>query len=135
MDLCLNYFRQNPNFQFHWIQSRKLNFRQLSANDATLLGNNSQHCRMLHAVCVCTPCCLLLLVVAQSLRPGKLLAPCKRTQYCWELLRPFARNLCVESDTHGLIEPLRGDHADECKCSCLYFSFVCYILIPSSLTR
>ena len=37
--------------------------------------------------------CMLLRVVAQSLKPVKLLAPCKRTQYCWELLRPFARSL------------------------------------------
>ena len=32
--------------------------------DATLLSNNSQHCCMLHVVFVCTPCCMLLDVVA-----------------------------------------------------------------------
>ena len=32
--------------------------------DATLLANNSQHCWMLHVVSVCTPCCILLDVVA-----------------------------------------------------------------------
>ena len=28
-------------------------------------------------------CWMLLRVVAQSLKPVKLLAPCKRTQHCW----------------------------------------------------
>ena len=32
--------------------------------DATLLANNSQHCWMLHVPSVCTPCCMLLDVVA-----------------------------------------------------------------------
>ena len=40
--------------------------------DATLLNNNSQHCWMLHVASVCTPCCILLDVVAQSLKPVKL---------------------------------------------------------------
>ena len=32
--------------------------------DATLLTNNSQHCWMLHVASACTPCCMLLDVVA-----------------------------------------------------------------------
>ena len=32
--------------------------------DATLLTNNSQNCWMLHVASVCTPCCMLLDVVA-----------------------------------------------------------------------
>ena len=32
--------------------------------DVTLLANNSQHCWMLHVASVCTPCCMLLDVVA-----------------------------------------------------------------------
>ena len=32
--------------------------------DTTLLANNSQHCWMLHVASVCTPCCMLLDVVA-----------------------------------------------------------------------
>ena len=40
--------------------------------DATLLTNNSQHCWMLHVASVCTPCCILLDVVAQSLKLVKL---------------------------------------------------------------
>ena len=40
--------------------------------DATLLASNSQHCWMLHVASVCTPCCMLLDVVAQSLKPVKL---------------------------------------------------------------
>ena len=39
--------------------------------DATLLANNSQHFWMLHVPAVCTPCCMLLGVVAQSLKPVK----------------------------------------------------------------
>ena len=47
--------------------------------------------KMLHIASVCTPCCMLLGVVAQSLKPPvKLLTPCKGTQHCWELLRPFS---------------------------------------------
>ena len=42
------------------------------ANGSTLLTNNAQHCRMLHVASVCTPCCMLLDVVAQSLKPVKL---------------------------------------------------------------
>ena len=51
--------------------------------DATLLTNISQHCWMLHVASVCTSCCMLLDVVAQSLKPVKLLPSCKRTQHCW----------------------------------------------------
>ena len=40
--------------------------------DATLLAINSQRCWMLHVASVCTPCCMLLRVVAQSLKPVKL---------------------------------------------------------------
>ena len=40
--------------------------------DATLLTNNSQHCWMLHFSSICTPCCMLLRVVARSLKPVKL---------------------------------------------------------------
>ena len=40
--------------------------------DATLLANNPQHCWMLHVASVCRPCCMLLDVVAQSLKPVKL---------------------------------------------------------------
>ena len=40
--------------------------------DATLLANNSQLCWMLHVASVCTPCYMLLDVVAQSLKPVKL---------------------------------------------------------------
>ena len=37
-------------------------------------------------------CCVLLGVVAERLKPVKRLAPCKRSQHCWELLSPFARS-------------------------------------------
>ena len=42
---------------------------------ATSLVNNSQHCLMLHVASVCTPCCMLLGVAAQSLTPVKLFQP------------------------------------------------------------
>ena len=38
-------------------------------SDATLLAINSQNFCMLHVASVCTPCCMLLGVVAQSLKP------------------------------------------------------------------
>ena len=44
--------------------------------DATLLANNSLHCWMLHVACCCA-----------KLKPVKLLAQCKRTQYCCVLLQ------------------------------------------------
>ena len=40
--------------------------------DTTVVANNSQHYWMLHLAPVCTPCCLLLKVVAQSLKPSNL---------------------------------------------------------------
>ena len=55
----------------------------------------SQHCWMLHVASVCTSYCMLfsfLRVVAQCLIPVKRLAT---GQQCWELLRPFARTLCL----------------------------------------
>ena len=36
-----------------------------------MLTNNSQHCWMLRVASVCTPCCMLLRVVAQSFKPVK----------------------------------------------------------------
>ena len=39
--------------------------------DATLLANNTQHYWMLHVASVCTPCCMLLGVVEQNLKPVK----------------------------------------------------------------
>ena len=47
-------------------------FQSPVQTDTTLLANNSQHCWMLHVASVCTPCCTLLDVVAQSLKPVKL---------------------------------------------------------------
>ena len=76
--------------------------------DATLLTNNSQHCwESLRPFACNLTCCvrlhILLHVVAQCLIPVKRLATCKRTQQlptwlgqqCRELLRPFARTLCL----------------------------------------
>ena len=57
----------------------------------TLLTNNSQHCWMLHVASVCTPYCML----AQSLKPVILLAPCKRTQHCWLTTPNIVGSCCV----------------------------------------
>ena len=74
--------------------------------DATLLASNTQHCWAQHLASACMEpqCWHLLALVAYSLKPVKLLGPCKRTQYCWpktpnntqqccDLLRPFAWTL------------------------------------------
>ena len=42
-------------------------------------------------------CCMLLGVAAESLKPVKLLATCKRTQQLPTMLRPFARGLSRKS--------------------------------------
>ena len=63
---------------------------------------------LVHVASVCPPCCMLLGVVTQSLKPVKLSTTCKRTQQVrtlsgqqsWELLRPFARSLIPKSDQH-----------------------------------
>ena len=72
--------------------------------DATLLANNTEHCRPQHVASVCMElqkCWHLLALVSYSLKPVKLFGPCKRTQQCLpktpnntqqycDLLRPFA---------------------------------------------
>ena len=63
---------------------------------------------LVHVASVCPPCCMLLGVVTQSLKPVKLSTTCKRTQQVrtlsgqqsWELLRPFARSVIPKSDQH-----------------------------------
>ena len=79
---------------------------RLRATDATLLANNSQHCCMLHVASVCTPCCMLLDVVAcccAKFETGQTFSPVQtdatllpyNAQHCWELLRPFGRSLTL----------------------------------------
>ena len=74
------------------------------ANGRKLLPNNTQHRWAQHVASVCMEpqqCWYLLVLVAYSLKPVKLLGQCKRTQHCWpktpnntqqccDLLRPFA---------------------------------------------
>ena len=67
--------------------------------DATLLANKSQHCSMLYVASICTPRRMLLRVVAQSLKPVKLLATCKRTQQLSVMLRPFVPGYTVSKFT------------------------------------
>ena len=52
--------------------------------DATLLANNTQHFWAQHVASVCMEpqqCWHLLTLIASSLKPVKLLGPCKRTQH------------------------------------------------------
>ena len=78
--------------------------------DATLLANNSQHCWMLHVASVFTPCCMLLRVVAQSLKPVKLFSQQLPTfllfrdrrsvaQHCWIRLHSSS-NIVQATQTH-----------------------------------
>ena len=78
--------------------------------DATLLANNSQHCWMLHVASVYTPCCMLLRVVAQSLKPVKIFSQQLPTfllfrdrrsvaQQCWIRLHSSS-NIVVATHAH-----------------------------------
>ena len=84
----LSSHRKFPNIKAH-------------ANGRNIVGQ--QHATLLGLTCCMEPqqCWHLLALVAYSLRPVKLLDPCKRTQHCWpktsnntqrccDLLRPFA---------------------------------------------
>ena len=82
--------------------------------DATLLANSSQHCWMLQVACVCTPCCMLLDVVAQNLKVFQPTTPnisfvplsprCNAT-----MLDPFAQ---LSQHFWGLSRSLRMDYKD-----------------------
>ena len=61
---------------------------------------------MLHVASVCTPCCMLLDVVAcccVKFETGQTFSPVQtgatmlasKSQHCWELLRPFARSFTL----------------------------------------
>ena len=95
------------------------NFEKLTINyynlslvktDATLSANNSQYCLMFTLPLFANPVacgCVLLGVVAQSLKRVKLLAAFKQTQQiptllgqqCWELLSPFVRSFIFKSQS------------------------------------
>ena len=81
--------------------------------DATLLANNSQHCWMLHGASVCTPRCMLLSVVAQSLKPVKLFSQQLPTfllfrdrqslaQQCWIRLHGSSFTGSTKNDTWSI---------------------------------
>ena len=58
-------------------------------------SKRTQHCWMLHVASVCTPCCKVLGVVVQGLKPVKLLAPCKRAQHCWPTSPKCKKKLAI----------------------------------------
>jgi len=72
-----------------FIQFNLIQFVSLVQTDATLLANNSQHCWMLRVTSICTPCCVLLGVVVQSLKLVKFLATWKWIQQLPTMLCPF----------------------------------------------
>ena len=80
----------------------KVNLLSPVQTDATLLANNSQHCWVLHVASVCTPCCMLLDVVAcccAKFETGQTFQPTTPNIFCvpWSLKRsatmldPFAQ--------------------------------------------
>ena len=86
--MTLGRFRGSAIWKLMWIKHRKMFVRELT------------ECYMLRPFAHPVAYCVLLGVVAQSLKPvklSKLLAPCKRRnivgQRCWELLRLFERSL------------------------------------------
>ena len=87
--------------QHHWFQTKLHDYRfctlKAHANGPNIVGANNvvTCCVRLHGTTT------MLALVAYSLKPVKLLGPCKRTQHCWpttpnnvgscwHLLRPFA---------------------------------------------
>ena len=71
--------------------------------DATLLANNSQHCGMLHVAPVCTPCCRLLDVVAQSLKLVKLFSQQLPTFLLFRDRRSIAQQCWIRLDSSSNI--------------------------------
>ena len=66
------------------------------------MANKTQHCWVQHVASVCMEpqrCWHLLALVMYSLKPVKLLGPCKRTQHCWPTTRNNVVNCCVR--LHG----------------------------------
>ena len=91
--------------------------------DATLFANNSQHCWMLHVASVCTPCYMMLDVVAQSLKPVKLfsqqlptflLLPDRRdvAQQCW--IRWHSSSNTWFTKAYGLFFPTMHCRSQHC---------------------
>ena len=109
---------------------------RLRANGCNIVGQNSQHCWMLHVASVCTPCCMLLDVVAccrakfetgQTFQPTTpsiffvLLLPKRSTtmldpfeqlfKHCWD----HARSLCmVYKELMGCILPTMHCRSQHC---------------------
>ena len=80
--MCVRSVKRTDRFLVLQLENLKSSYEQ---TDATLL-----HGRIV--VGIGLTCCVRLLsfdVVAQSLKPVKLLFPCKRTQHCW----PTAPNI------------------------------------------
>ena len=71
--------------------------------DATLLANNSQNCWMLHVASACTPCCMLLVVVAQSLKPVKLFSQQLPTFLLFRDRRSVAQECWIRSHSSSNI--------------------------------
>ena len=89
-----------------WLSILRL---RLCANGRNIVGQQPPTLWMLHVASVCTPCCMLLDVVAcccTKFETGRTFSPeqtdatllANNSQHCWELLRPFACSLsCAET--------------------------------------
>ena len=64
--LCINHrvLSTRVSSYLHWVKAKPRITLSPVQTEATLLANNSQHCWMLLVASVCTPCCMLLDVVA-----------------------------------------------------------------------
>ena len=121
--------------------------------DTTLLADNTQHCWAQQSCHLLRPFAWNHNISTYSLKPVKLLGPCKRTQHCWSttpnnvgscwhLLRPFAwaftrqfismhyvneSRLCLHVARVIVILPLEVKH--EIQASGMFSLYLLYILV------
>ena len=89
--------------------------------DATLLASNSQHCWMLHVASVCTPCCMLLDVVAcccAKFETGQTFQPATPNIFLFRDRRSVAQQcwICL----HGSSNIVGATHANFAWCTKTY---------------
>ena len=91
--------------------------------DATLLANNSQYWWMLHVASVCTPCCMLLGVLASACTPLPTRTQQLLTllaQQCRELLRQRAKQSRTTTQSSSAFNIQDGDYSRENSSEQLY---------------
>ena len=100
---------QFPLFKFletSWHGSFSSRFKP-RANGINIVGQNFQHCWMLHVASVYTACCMLLCCYWELLHPFAHYCQhgSSNSQYCW-LLRPFAYSFTGDSGVKTTLEGL-----------------------------